>query len=58
MMALLKIIDTLQGGMAGSDNSDVREELDTFIKQAMERRQNLQDQLGMADEFLEVLLTQ
>ncbi|TFD72933.1 MerR family transcriptional regulator [Cryobacterium sp. Hb1] len=58
MMALLKIIDTLQGGVAGSDNPDVRAELDTFIAQAVERRQKLQDQLGMADEFLEVLRTQ
>jgi DNA-binding transcriptional MerR regulator len=58
MMALLKIIDTLQGGVAGSDNPSVRAELDTFIAQAVERRQKLQDQLGMADEFLEVLRTQ
>ena len=58
MMALLKIIDTLQGGVAGSDNPDVRVELNTFIAQAVERRQELQDQLEMADEFLEVLHTQ
>jgi len=58
MMALLKIIDTLQGGGAGSDNPDVRAGLDVFIAQAVERRQKLQDQLGMADEFLEVLRTQ
>ncbi|WP_104130398.1 MerR family DNA-binding transcriptional regulator [Cryobacterium sp. N21] len=58
MMALLKIIDTLQGGVAGSDNPNVRAELDTFIAQAVERRQKLQDQLGMADEFLEVLRSQ
>ena len=58
MMALLKIIDTLQGGVAGSDNPSVRAELDSFIAQAVERRQKLQDQLGMADEFLEVLRTQ
>jgi DNA-binding transcriptional MerR regulator len=58
MMALLKIIDTLQGGVAGSDNPDVRAELDTFIAQAVERRQKLQDQLEMADEFLELLRTQ
>ncbi|MFO7690511.1 MAG: MerR family DNA-binding transcriptional regulator [Cryobacterium sp.] len=58
MMALLKVIDTLQGGGIGSDNADVRAELNTFIGQAVERRQKLQDQLGMADEFLELLRTQ
>ena len=55
MMALLKVIDTLQGG---SENLGVRAELDTFIAQAVERRQKLQDQLGMADEFLELLRAQ
>ena len=55
MMALLKIIDTLQ---AGSGNPGVRAELDTFIAQAVERRKKLQDQLGMADEFLELLRSQ
>jgi hypothetical protein len=44
--------------VAGSDNPSVRAELDTFIAQAVERRQKLLDQLGMADEFLEVLRTQ
>ncbi|MDJ0348304.1 MerR family DNA-binding transcriptional regulator [Cryobacterium sp. PH29-G1] len=58
MMALLKIIDMLQGGVAGSDSPTVRAELDAFIAQAIERRQKLQDQLEMADEFLELLRTQ
>ncbi|SFH40431.1 MerR family transcriptional regulator [Cryobacterium levicorallinum] len=58
MMALLKVIDTLQGGLTGSDVPEVRAELETFIAQAVERRQKLQDQLGMADEFLELLRVQ
>ncbi|TFC79480.1 MerR family transcriptional regulator [Cryobacterium sp. TMS1-20-1] len=58
MMALLKVIDTLQGGLTGSDDPEVRAELETFIAQAVERRQKLQDQLRMADEFLELLRAQ
>ncbi|TFD58881.1 MerR family transcriptional regulator [Cryobacterium suzukii] len=58
MMALLKVIDTMQGGVAGANTAGVRAELDAFVAQAMERRQKLQDQLQMADEFLELLRTQ
>ncbi|KFF58252.1 MerR family transcriptional regulator, partial [Cryobacterium sp. MLB-32] len=36
----------------------VRRELDDFIAQTVERRQKLQDQLGMADEFLALLRAQ
>lgn len=58
MMALLKTIDALQNGVASSENPSVRAELDAFIAQATERRQKLQEQLHMADEFLESLRTQ
>ncbi|TFD52935.1 MerR family DNA-binding transcriptional regulator [Cryobacterium frigoriphilum] len=58
MMALLKIVDTLQAGGAAAADPTVRRELDEFIAQALERRQKLQDQLGMADEFLELLRRQ
>ena len=58
MMALLKVIDTMQGGLTGSHDAELRAELNTFIAQAVERRQKLQDQLGMADEFLKLLRTQ
>jgi DNA-binding transcriptional MerR regulator len=58
MMALLKIIDTLQGGGPDAGDPAVRSQLDDFIAQAVERRQKLQDQLGMADEFLELLRQQ
>ena len=57
-MALLKIIDTLQGGGTDAGDPAVRLQLDDFIAQAAERRQKLQDQLGMADEFLELLRQQ
>ena len=58
MIELLKVIDTLQGGESGSDNPEVREELGRFIDQAVERREKLQDQLNMADEFLDLLRRQ
>ena len=58
MMVLLQIIDTLQGGLADSDNPAVRAELNAFIAEAVQRRQKLQEQLGMADDFLEVLRSQ
>ncbi|HSP74899.1 MAG TPA: MerR family DNA-binding transcriptional regulator [Cryobacterium sp.] len=58
MIELLKVIDTLQGGGSGSDNPEVREELGRFIRQAVERREKLQEQLTMADEFLDLLRRQ
>lgn len=58
MMELLRIIDTLQLGGAGSDSPEVRQELDSFIGQAIERRDKLQQQLSMADEFLDLLRRQ
>ena len=58
MIELLKVIDTLQGGESGSDNPEVREELGNFIRLAVERREKLQQQLKMADEFLDLLRRQ
>lgn len=58
MMELLKVIDTLQQGGEGSDSPEVRQELDQFIAQAAERRDKLQEQLNMADEFLDLLRRQ
>ena len=58
MIDLLKVIDTLQGGESGSDNPEVRDELGRFIGQAVERREKLQVQLNMADEFLDLLRRQ
>ena len=58
MMELLKIIDTLQQGGTGSDSPEVRQDLDRFITQASERRDKLQQQLNMADEFLDLLRRQ
>ena len=58
MTELLRIIDTLQLGGEGSDNPEVRQELDRFISQAVERRDKLQEQLKMADEFLDLLRRQ
>jgi DNA-binding transcriptional MerR regulator len=58
MIALLSIIDTLQGGGPEGSDSATRSQLDDFIAQAVERRQKLHDQLGMADEFLELLRQQ
>ncbi|WP_241980903.1 MerR family transcriptional regulator [Cryobacterium sandaracinum] len=58
MIELLKVIDILQGGESGSDNPEVREELGNFIRLAVERREKLQQQLKMADEFLDLLRRQ
>ena len=57
MTALLTIIESLQPGPDAREPA-VRAELDAFIAQTVERRQKLQDQLGMADEFLELLRRQ
>jgi MerR family copper efflux transcriptional regulator len=58
MMALLKTIDTLAAltpADAESGRDAVRADLASFVAQAEERRQKLADQLGMADEFLDLL---
>lgn len=56
MAGLLRIIETLGG--AGSEDPAVRADLDGFITQAVERREKLQEQLAMADEFLALLREQ
>lgn len=58
MTELLRIIDTLQSGEPGAGHQGVRLELDQFISQAVERREKLQEQLHMADEFLDLLRRQ
>lgn len=55
MIELLRVIGTLQNDASGSDSADVRLELEEFIGQAVARRKKLQEQLHMADEFLELL---
>ncbi|MDJ0324864.1 MerR family transcriptional regulator [Cryobacterium sp. PH31-AA6] len=56
MTDLLRIIDVLDG--EGARDAVVRSELETFIAQAVERRAKLEEQLAMADEFLELLRRQ
>lgn len=60
MTELLSIIDTLDGdhtdtGNTDADPSPVRAELDRFIDETATRREKLQAQVEMADEFLELL---
>jgi MerR family copper efflux transcriptional regulator len=54
MMTLLTTIDTLAADDA-ADRTAVRADLASFVTQAEERRQNLAEQLAMADEFLDLL---
>ncbi|QNE47619.1 MerR family transcriptional regulator [Glaciihabitans sp. INWT7] len=70
MTELLRIIDSFGSDRAGSDdpgeshspvqthNPVERAKLDSFIAQAVERRAKLEQQLAMADEFLELLRAQ
>ena len=58
MIELLRIIDTLASGGPGSDNPELRTELDGFVRLAEERREILKSQLDMADELLTVLRRQ
>lgn len=58
MIDLLRVIETLQAGGPGSDNPAMRQELEQFVVQALERREKLQEQLQMADEFLDLLRRQ
>ncbi|WP_370446145.1 MerR family DNA-binding transcriptional regulator [Cryobacterium sp. Y29] len=53
-----EVIDLRQGGGADADNVESRHQLDAFITDTVTRRQRLQDQLGMADEFLALLCAQ
>lgn len=55
MAELLQLIDTLRSPLPGADVTALRATLDSFIAQAVERRGKLEQQLAMADEFLELL---
>lgn len=54
MAELLEIIDALPGASA-DDAGVLRDRLATFVREAITRRETLRAQLGMADEFLELL---
>ncbi len=58
MNELLNVVHAVQSGVPGSDNDAVRASLNEFISDAEARRQELRDQLVMADEFLELLKEQ
>ncbi len=58
MTDLLTTIDTLAAGEPGSDSTQTRAALERFIEDAAGRRARLQEQLVMADEFLEMLRAQ
>ncbi|TFD66523.1 MerR family transcriptional regulator [Cryobacterium ruanii] len=58
MTGLLAVIDTRQAGQADADSLETRRQLDAFIAETIARRQKLEDQLGMADEFLSLLRAQ
>jgi len=55
MAELLQLIDTLRSPLPGAEVTALRATLDSFIAQAVERRGKLEQQLAMADEFLELL---
>ena len=57
MIELLRIIHVMQSDDP-APNKDVREEFDRFLADAVERREKLQHQLNMADEFLDLLRRQ
>ena len=58
MMALLKVIDTLASDVDAAADPATRAQLDSFIEQTIERRTKLEQQLAMADEFLQLLRDQ
>jgi len=55
MAGLLRVIDALEAAEPGQDVAGIREELNGFIEEAARRRAKLEEQLGMADEFLALL---
>ncbi len=55
MMDLLRIIDALKVPESPAALLGLRADLHDFIQDAMERRATLEKQLGMADEFLDLL---
>ncbi|WP_426764980.1 MerR family transcriptional regulator [Pseudarthrobacter sp. 1G09] len=58
MAELLRVIDALETSEPGQDDTAIRSELNTFIEEAARRRAKLEEQLGMADEFLALLHAQ
>ncbi len=58
MAELLRVVDTLETVGEGDGKAAVRATLDGFIAQATERRAKLEEQIGMADEFIELLRSQ
>ncbi|MDQ1053903.1 MULTISPECIES: MerR family transcriptional regulator [Micrococcaceae] len=58
MAGLLRVIDALEASEPGQDETAIRAELNTFIEEAARRRAKLEEQLGMADEFLALLHAQ
>ncbi len=58
MAELLRVIDALEASGPGEDDTAIRSELNTFIEEASRRRAKLEEQLGMADEFLALLHAQ
>ncbi|WP_396020018.1 MerR family transcriptional regulator [Arthrobacter sp. ISL-85] len=55
MSRLLKVIDALEAAHPDQDVTEFRSELNGFIEEASRRRAKLEEQLGMADEFLALL---
>ncbi|ARC58357.1 HTH-type transcriptional regulator ZntR [Frondihabitans sp. 762G35] len=58
MADLLRIIDALDAADGGPATAELREELDAFVVDAAERRAKLEEQLAMADEFIDLLRAQ
>lgn len=58
MSDLLRVIDTLEESEPGEGHTDIRSELNGFIEEVAKRRATLEEQLGMADEFLALLRAQ
>lgn len=58
MIELLRIIDLMNSSDPDASSEGVREQFDRFLADAIERRRELQEQLAMADEFLDLLRRQ
>ena len=58
MIELLRVIDVMKSNDPNAPSSTEREQFDRFLADAVERRQDLHEQLVMADEFLDLLRQQ
>jgi MerR family transcriptional regulator, copper efflux regulator len=58
MSDLLRVIDAPETSEPGEGDTEIRSELSGFIQEASRRRAKLEEQLGMADEFLALLRDQ